>query len=104
MLAELVIDKDQEDAFHDSGSGNALVNIFKSMARLGFENEKFLQIILSGQVQNFNELEIPWATMLFKELGEFRVENPKPILSALIQMSQPLHKKLKKGYEKKSTA
>ena len=42
MLTQLVIDKDQEDAFLDNGSGTALVNIIKSMARLGFENDEFL--------------------------------------------------------------
>ena len=50
MLANLVIEKDQDGAFNDVGNGNALVNILKSMANLGFENEEFLQIILNGQV------------------------------------------------------
>ena len=35
MLAELVIDKDEDDAFNDNGSGTALVNIIKASARLG---------------------------------------------------------------------
>ena len=66
MLANLVIEKDQDDSFNDVGNGNALVNILKSMENLGFQNDEFLQIILNGLVTNFNELDIPWVTMLFK--------------------------------------
>ena len=100
MLANLVIEKDKEDAFTDSGSGTALVNILKSMSIIGYRNDDFLQVILDAVISNFKELDIQWATMLFKELGEFPPQDATPILRALIQMSHPLHSKLKKGYVK----
>ena len=50
MLAKLVIEKDGEDAFVDNGSGTALVNIVRAMARLGLQNEEFLQVIMKGQI------------------------------------------------------
>ena len=98
MLAKLVIDKDEDDAFNDSGNGTAMVNIIKACARLGFTNNQFLRVILNAQVDNFSELNIQWATILFKELGEFPTSDAQPVLQALIEMSQPLHKKLKRGY------
>ena len=104
MLAELVIDKDEDDAFNDNGSGTALVNIIKASARLGITNNQFLRVILNAQVQSFKELDIPWSTILFKELGEFPTKDATPIVEALIEMSQPLHKKLKKGYVTQSQA
>ena len=75
LLAELVIEKDEDDSFNDSGNGTAIVNIIKSCAKLGFTNSDFLKVILDCQVENFDELDIPWATILFKELGELPVQD-----------------------------
>ena len=61
-------------------------------------------MILNAQVQSFKELDIPWATILFKQLGEYPAKDATPVVQALIEMSQPLHKKLKKGYVTQSQA
>ena len=69
MLSELVVDKHKEGAFLDSGGANALVNTLKSMVQLGFSDDQFQQVIIDGLVDYFDELDIVWATMLFKQLG-----------------------------------
>ena len=66
LLSQLVIDKHKEEAFLDSGSANALVNILKSTQQLGFDDDDFNQVVFEGLVKYFDELDIVWATMLFK--------------------------------------
>ena len=95
MLTELVIDKHKEGAFLDSGCANALVNTLKSMVQLGFQNDDFQQVILEGLTEHFDELDIVWATMLFKQLGQIPAESPVQLIDAMIKMAPLLHKKLK---------
>ena len=88
LLAQLVVEKHKEEAFLDSGSANALVNILKSTQQLGFDDDDFNQVIFEGLVKYFEELDIVWATMLFKQLGQMPAESPEQILDTMTKISQ----------------
>lgn len=68
-LAQIVTDKAAQDAFFVKGDATIAVNILKSMEQLELTHEEFLTTVLEFLVENFDELKVSWAALLFKTIG-----------------------------------
>ena len=69
LLKNLVVDKADQDAFFSPGCGTALVNIIKASNDLYIQDDEFINCILQGLEDHFDELDIPWATIALKNMG-----------------------------------
>ena len=65
---------------------------------------EFIDTILEGVYEHFEELDINWAVILLKNMAQLPCEDRTLILDHLISYSSEMHKVLRKAYETKSTA
>lgn len=63
------MEKAEEQAFVSKGSGPALVNILKTFAEEQLVHDDFLEVILEGLSQTFEDLEMSWFVLAFKTVG-----------------------------------
>lgn len=103
-LRQLVLDKNDQEAFFSKGCGTALVNIVKSCGEIGISDPDFISTILQGMFNHFEELSIPWIVILLKNMAQLPCEDRSIILDHLILFSGELHTQLRKAYETKSAA
>eukprot|EP00354_Favella_ehrenbergii_P010424 CAMPEP_0170452176 /NCGR_PEP_ID=MMETSP0123-20130129/1164_1 /TAXON_ID=182087 /ORGANISM="Favella ehrenbergii, Strain Fehren 1" /LENGTH=98 /DNA_ID=CAMNT_0010714099 /DNA_START=765 /DNA_END=1058 /DNA_ORIENTATION=+ len=60
LIKSLVLSKASEDAFFSKGCGTALVNIIKSCNEMRYGDAEFIECILGGLANHYEELPIPW--------------------------------------------
>ena len=102
-LKGLVLEKSDAEAFFSSGCGTALVNIIKACKEMGIADDDFIECILEGLHNHFDELDIKWLTILLTNMPQLGCADRGILLDHIIRFSAEMHKFLKKAYETKST-
>ncbi len=64
-----MLDKNDEDALFSKGCGTALVNIIKACNEMRLDDSDFIDVFLAGLYNHFEELDIPWVTILLKNVA-----------------------------------
>ena len=59
-IAGAVVEKANDDTFFGRGNETVMVNILKAMAGLRLAHDDFVEVILEGLEQNFEQLDITW--------------------------------------------
>ena len=104
IVKKLVLEKAKADAMFSKGCATALVNIIKTCNELQIADPQFLNCILTGLHSHFEELDIPWMTILLKNLGQLKCDNRGLVLEHFNRFANDTHKLLRRAYETRSAA